>query len=71
MTGSADEYEESESVEVVLNNLRRETAGTEEEAAELLKEVIGMEVDGDGEGKGKGEREEGGDGTQHWEPKSS
>ena len=38
-----------------MNNLRIETEGTEEEAAERLKAVLGMEVDGDGEGEGEGE----------------
>ena len=40
------------------NNLTIETAGTEEEAAEQLEAVLGMEVEGTVEG------EEGGDGTQ-------
>ena len=44
----------------LLNNLTIETAGTEEEAAELLEEALGMEVKETGEGEG----EKGVEGTQ-------
>ena len=43
-----------------LNNLRIETAGTEEEAADGLMAALGMEVEEDRDSEGK----EGGDGTQ-------
>ena len=43
----------------LLNNLTIETAGTEEEAAELIEEALGMEVKETGEGEGK----EGGEGA--------
>ena len=39
-------------MEVGLNKLRIKTAGTEEEAAERLDDMLGMEVNGDGEGPG-------------------
>ena len=42
-----------------INNLRIETAGTEEEAAEGLEAALGMEVEAGGGSEGK----EGGDGT--------
>ena len=48
---------ETESVAEVFDNLNIETAGTEEEAAELLEEALGMEVEETGEGKGKEEVE--------------
>ena len=42
----------------LLNNLTIETAGKEEEAAELIEEALGMEVEETGEGESKegGER---------------
>ena len=62
MAGSEDEEEESENVESLLNNLSIETAGTEEEAVEILEAVLRMAVYGNDEGGG--EVEEGGVGTQ-------
>ena len=54
--------EEGSVIVVGFNNLNIETAGTEEEATEVLKAVLQMEVDGDGEEEGEGE--EWGVGTQ-------
>ena len=56
------EEEETESVTVEFDNINIETAGTEEEAEEGLKAVLGMEIEDECEGEG--EVEEGGDGTQ-------
>ena len=36
-----------------INNLRIETAGTEEEAAEHLEAALGMEVESDGGSEGR------------------
>ena len=60
--GTAEEEEGSENVEGLLNNLTKETAGTEEEAAEGLESALGMDVDGYEKGEVKGG--EGGEGTQ-------
>ena len=54
--------EETERVVVDLNNLTIETAGTEEEAAEILAAAISMDIEVNREGEGEGEEE--GDGTQ-------
>ena len=62
MAGSSDEEEKRENVEVGLNNLSIEMAGIEEEEAEQLEAVLGMEFNREREGEG--EVEEGGDGTQ-------
>ena len=55
---SAEEEEEGGGVHEQLNNLRIETAGTEEEAAERLAASLAMEVEGDrgerGQGRGRG-----------------
>ena len=54
-----DEEEESDRMAAGLNNLTKETAGTEEDVAECLGAALEMEVNGEDEGKG----EEGGNGT--------
>ena len=54
-TGSVEEEEDMETVEVALNILSIETAVTEEEAAEVLKAALRIEVDGDEEGELEGE----------------
>ena len=56
-----EEEEERENVTACLNNLTIETAETEEEAAERLGIVLGMEVDGDSEDEVEGEEEGVGD----------
>ena len=56
--GYAEGEEETVGVEVALHNLNIETSGIEEEAAEKLEDVLGMEVDETGKG------EEEGDGTR-------
>ena len=43
----AEEEEESGNVLAGINNLRIETAGKEEEAAEHLEAALGMEVEAD------------------------
>ena len=45
MTGSSDEEEAIDIVEIGLNNLIIEMAGTEEEATELLEEALEMEIE--------------------------
>ena len=52
--GSAEEEEGRENLEGLLNNLKIETAGTEEEAAESLEAALQIEVYGDGEGEDEG-----------------
>ena len=52
-----EEEEETMGARGLLHNLRIETAGTEEEAADQLEDALVMEV------KEKGERKEGGDST--------
>ena len=52
-----EEEEETVGVRGLLHNLRIETAGTEEKAADQLEDALEMEVEDKGEGK------EGGDGT--------
>ena len=59
MRQSEEEY--SESVSVGIENLGIDTAGTEEEAAERLKAVLGMDIEKEGEREGEGK--EYGDGT--------
>ena len=56
-----EEEEERENVTAFLNNLTIETAETEEETAERLGIVLGMEVDGDSEDEVEGEEEGVGD----------
>ena len=51
------EEEEVRGVVGILNNLTIETSETEEEAAELLKEALGMEI----EDTSRGEVKEGGE----------
>ena len=46
------EEEESKGVAGIINNLTIDTAGTEEEAAELIEEALEMEVKDTGEGEG-------------------
>ena len=56
----AEEEEESGDVLAGINNLRIETAGTEEEAAEHFEAALGMEVEAERRSKGEDE----GGGTQ-------
>ena len=51
------EEDESGRVTGLLNNITIETAGTEEEVAELLEEALGMEVEEIGEGESEGKEE--------------
>ena len=51
---SADNEEDSENVEGLLNNLSKETTGTEEKVAERLEAALQMEADRDGERDSKG-----------------
>ena len=55
---SAEEEEDSGGISARLNNLRIETAGTEDEAAEGLAASLEMEVEEDRGSKGEEEGEE-------------
>ena len=52
---SSDVEEETHRVTAFMGNLSKDTAGTEEEATEALKTVLGMEIEDVGEINGEGD----------------
>ena len=64
--GSLNKEEESEILAQGINYLTIDTAGMEEEAAEVLEALFDMKFGGDGEGEGEGE-EKGLGLKGHWE----
>ena len=50
-----EEEEETVGVRGLLHNLRIETAGTEEKAADQLEDALEMEVEDKGDGKERGD----------------